>query len=169
MFPGCGCNVLLQHLQPALVWKLQRSHPQGQDVLTPWNCFPGQAHQGSPQKVWYEFYSALKYKKHRWNTFLTSVVFLCLYSALHEEFYIMFSTEKKSMLCINCFRDMPVWVRLLSLTGVGSFFFYKIVIKLFCGDFIYRESRAHCIDIETAYMQGCEKLDQAVLVRSLKS
>uniref|UniRef100_A0A8B9JXS8 RING finger protein 207 n=1 Tax=Astyanax mexicanus TaxID=7994 RepID=A0A8B9JXS8_ASTMX len=53
--------------------------------------------------------------------------------ALHEELYIMFSTEKKSMLCINCFRDMPV------------------------------ESRAHCIDIETAYMQGCEKLDQAVI------
>ncbi|XP_077168189.1 RING finger protein 207 isoform X2 [Paroedura picta] len=53
--------------------------------------------------------------------------------ALHEELYIMFSTEKKSMLCINCFRDMPV------------------------------ESRAHCIDIETAYMQGCEKLDQAVM------
>ncbi|XP_030625888.1 RING finger protein 207 [Chanos chanos] len=52
---------------------------------------------------------------------------------LHEELYIMFSTEKKSMLCINCFRDMQV------------------------------ESRAHCIDIETAYMQGCEKLDQAVL------
>ncbi|KAG7472189.1 hypothetical protein MATL_G00106190 [Megalops atlanticus] len=53
--------------------------------------------------------------------------------SLHEEFYIMFSTEKKSMLCINCFRDMQV------------------------------ESRAHCIDIETAYIQGCEKLDQAVL------
>ncbi|RXN02647.1 RING finger protein 207-like isoform X1 [Labeo rohita] len=53
--------------------------------------------------------------------------------ALHEELYIMFSTEKKSMLCINCFRDMQV------------------------------ESRAHCIDIETAYIQGCEKLDQAVL------
>lgn len=45
----------------------------------------------------------------------------------------MFSTEKKSMLCINCFRDMQ------------------------------GESRAHCIDIETAYVQGCEKLDQAVL------
>lgn len=28
----------------------------------------------------------------------------------------------------------------------------------------HRESRAHCIDIETAYVQGCEKLDQAVLV-----
>ncbi|XP_068771724.1 RING finger protein 207 isoform X2 [Struthio camelus] len=53
--------------------------------------------------------------------------------ALHEEPYIMFSTEKKSMLCINCFRDMQ------------------------------GESRAHCIDIETAYMQGCEKLDQAVM------
>ncbi|XP_053308466.1 RING finger protein 207 [Spea bombifrons] len=52
---------------------------------------------------------------------------------LHDEPYIMFSTEKKSMLCINCFRDMQV------------------------------ESRAHCIDIETAYMQGCEKLDQAVM------
>ncbi|XP_072334195.1 RING finger protein 207 isoform X4 [Scyliorhinus torazame] len=52
---------------------------------------------------------------------------------LHEEPYIMFSTEKKSMLCINCFRDMQI------------------------------ESRAHCIDIETAYMQGCEKLDQAVM------
>ncbi|XP_072521599.1 RING finger protein 207 [Salminus brasiliensis] len=52
---------------------------------------------------------------------------------LHEELYIMFSTEKKSMLCIKCFRDMPV------------------------------ESRMHCIDIETAYAQGCEILDQAVL------
>lgn len=28
------------------------------------------------------------------------------FAALHEEPYIMFSTEKKSMLCINCFRDM---------------------------------------------------------------
>uniref|UniRef100_A0A4W5MVW4 RING finger protein 207 n=1 Tax=Hucho hucho TaxID=62062 RepID=A0A4W5MVW4_9TELE len=53
--------------------------------------------------------------------------------ALHDELYIMFSTEKKSMLCINCFRDMQV------------------------------ENRAHCIDIETAYMQGCERLDQAVI------
>ncbi|XP_072210266.1 RING finger protein 207 isoform X2 [Excalfactoria chinensis] len=57
-------------------------------------------------------------------------------TALHEEPYIMFSTEKKSMLCINCFRDMQ------------------------------GESRAHCIDIETAYVQGCEKLDQAVLLRA---
>uniref|UniRef100_A0A8C9TD32 RING finger protein 207 n=1 Tax=Scleropages formosus TaxID=113540 RepID=A0A8C9TD32_SCLFO len=60
--------------------------------------------------------------------------------SLHEELYIMFSTEKKSMLCINCFRDMQV------------------------------ENRAHCIDIETAYIQGCEKLDQAVLaVKELQS
>ncbi|XP_075881208.1 RING finger protein 207 isoform X2 [Nelusetta ayraudi] len=54
--------------------------------------------------------------------------------ALHEEPYILFSTENKSLLCIKCFRDMQV------------------------------ESRTHCIDIETAYMQGCEMLDQAVLV-----
>ncbi|KAM3877740.1 LOW QUALITY PROTEIN: RING finger protein 207 [Diretmus argenteus] len=53
--------------------------------------------------------------------------------SLHEESYILFSTEKKSMLCIKCFRDMQV------------------------------ESRTHCIDIETAYVQGCEMLDQAVL------
>ncbi|NWY00514.1 RN207 protein, partial [Nothoprocta ornata] len=52
---------------------------------------------------------------------------------LHQEPYIMFSTEKKSMLCICCFRDMQ------------------------------GESRAHCIDLETAYAQGCEKLDQAVM------
>ncbi|XP_068170549.1 RING finger protein 207 isoform X2 [Antennarius striatus] len=53
---------------------------------------------------------------------------------LHEEPYILFSTENKTMLCIKCFRDMQV------------------------------ESRAHCIDIETAYVQGCEMLDHAVLV-----
>ena len=31
-------------------------------------------------------------------------------TALHGEPYIMFSMEKKIMLCINCFRDMRVWV-----------------------------------------------------------
>ncbi|XP_074531065.1 RING finger protein 207 [Halichoeres trimaculatus] len=54
--------------------------------------------------------------------------------ALHDEPHILFSKEKKSMLCIKCFRDTQV------------------------------ESRTHCIDIETAYVQGCEMLDQAVLV-----
>ncbi|XP_064610382.1 RING finger protein 207-like [Liolophura sinensis] len=52
---------------------------------------------------------------------------------LHSEPYIMFSTEKKVMLCINCFRDMKI------------------------------ESRSYCVDLETAYKQGCKKLDQAVL------
>lgn len=28
-----------------------------------------------------------------------------------------------------------------------------------------RESRAHCEDLESAYVQGCERLEQAVLVR----
>nr|XP_040060256.1 RING finger protein 207 [Gasterosteus aculeatus aculeatus] len=52
--------------------------------------------------------------------------------SLHEEPYILFSTENTSMLCIKCFRDMQV------------------------------ESRTHCIDIETAHMKGCEMLDRAV-------
>uniref|UniRef100_H2S104 RING finger protein 207 n=1 Tax=Takifugu rubripes TaxID=31033 RepID=H2S104_TAKRU len=59
---------------------------------------------------------------------------ISVFAALHEEPYILFSTENKSLLCIKCFRDMQV------------------------------ESRTHCIDIETAYVQGCEMLDQAVLV-----
>lgn len=29
-------------------------------------------------------------------------------AALHEEPYILFSTENKSLLCIKCFRDMQV-------------------------------------------------------------
>ncbi|KAL3862088.1 hypothetical protein ACJMK2_008082 [Sinanodonta woodiana] len=51
---------------------------------------------------------------------------------VHGEPYILFSTEKKLMLCINCFRDMKV------------------------------ESRSHCVDLETAYKQGCQKLDHAM-------
>ncbi|KAK3591037.1 hypothetical protein CHS0354_026051 [Potamilus streckersoni] len=51
---------------------------------------------------------------------------------VHGEPYILFSTEKKVMLCINCFRDMKV------------------------------ESRSHCVDLETAYKQGCQKLDHAM-------
>ncbi|XP_037303857.2 RING finger protein 207 [Pungitius pungitius] len=53
--------------------------------------------------------------------------------SVHEEPYILFSTESTSMLCIKCFRDMQV------------------------------ESRTHCIDIETAHAKGCEMLDRAVL------
>ncbi|ESO98529.1 hypothetical protein LOTGIDRAFT_142801 [Lottia gigantea] len=52
--------------------------------------------------------------------------------SLHGEPYIMFSSEKKIMLCIKCFRDMRV------------------------------ESRTHCVDMETAYNQSCKKLDQSV-------
>ncbi|XP_019515933.1 PREDICTED: RING finger protein 207 isoform X2 [Hipposideros armiger] len=59
---------------------------------------------------------------------------------LHAEPYIMFSTEKKSLLCICCFRDMQ------------------------------GESRAHCVDLESAYVQGCERLEQAVLdVKALQT
>ncbi|KAM8792233.1 RING finger protein 207 isoform 1-T1 [Rhynchonycteris naso] len=58
----------------------------------------------------------------------------------HAEPYIMFSTDKKSLLCICCFRDMQ------------------------------GESRAHCVDLESAYVQGCERLEQAVLaVKALQT
>ncbi|ETE57660.1 RING finger protein, partial [Ophiophagus hannah] len=39
---------------------------------------------------------------------------------LHEELYIMFSTEKKSMLCINCFRDMPVELLKAAVSHVAA-------------------------------------------------
>ncbi|CAL1531172.1 unnamed protein product [Lymnaea stagnalis] len=52
--------------------------------------------------------------------------------SLYEESYIMFSAEKKIMLCINCFRDMRI------------------------------ESRGHCLDLETAYTQSFKKLDLRV-------
>ncbi|XP_057410988.1 RING finger protein 207 isoform X2 [Balaenoptera acutorostrata] len=59
---------------------------------------------------------------------------------LHAEPYIMFSTDKKSLLCIRCFRDMQ------------------------------GESRAHCVDLESAYVQGCERLQQAMLaVKALQT
>ncbi|KAH0505074.1 RING finger protein 207 [Microtus ochrogaster] len=59
---------------------------------------------------------------------------------LHSEPYIMFSTDKNSLLCIRCFRDMQ------------------------------GESRAHCVDLESAYVQGCERLEQAVLaVKALQT
>ncbi|XP_038967458.1 RING finger protein 207 isoform X2 [Rattus norvegicus] len=59
---------------------------------------------------------------------------------LHSEPYIVFSTDKKSLLCIRCFRDMQ------------------------------GESRAHCVDLESAYVQGCERLEQAVLaVKALQT
>lgn len=31
---------------------------------------------------------------------------------------------------------------------------------------IYRESRSHCMDLETAYTQGCKKLDQSMQVNA---
>ncbi|XP_048747686.2 RING finger protein 207-like [Ostrea edulis] len=59
---------------------------------------------------------------------------------IHREPYILFSTEKKTMLCINCFRDMKI------------------------------ESRSHCMDMETAYAQGCKKLDQTMqAIRELQN
>ncbi|XP_004863987.1 LOW QUALITY PROTEIN: RING finger protein 207 [Heterocephalus glaber] len=51
---------------------------------------------------------------------------------LHAEPYILFSTDTKSLLCIRCFRDLQ-------------------------GD-----AWAHCVDLESAYVQGFERLEQAM-------
>lgn len=71
----------------------------------------------------------------------------------------MFSTDKKSLLCIRCFRDMQGWVvgARREWAGRGWSGSYKLPLG--------RESRAHCVDLESAYVQGCERLEQAVLVR----
>lgn len=43
-----------------------------------------------------------------------------LSAALHAEPYIMFSTDKKSLLCIRCFRDMQGWVEAAASEGAGG-------------------------------------------------
>ncbi|OXA58597.1 hypothetical protein Fcan01_07864 [Folsomia candida] len=53
--------------------------------------------------------------------------------SVHGEQFIMFSNLQKTMLCINCYRDTAM------------------------------EGRLHCVDLETAYSQGCKKLDRAVM------
>lgn len=72
----------------------------------------------------------------------------------------MFSTDKKSLLCIRCFRDMQGWVEGAGREWVGCGWSGSYWVPL------DRESRAHCVDLESAYVQGCERLEQAVLVRA---
>lgn len=73
----------------------------------------------------------------------------------------MFSTEKKSLLCIRCFRDMQGWV-VEGARGEGVEGEWSPAHPWAPR----RESRAHCVDLESAYVQGCERLEQAVLVSS---
>ncbi|XP_064111901.1 RING finger protein 207-like isoform X1 [Macrobrachium nipponense] len=54
--------------------------------------------------------------------------------AVHGEPQIMFSTTKRTMLCINCFRESSL------------------------------DARLYCVDLDTAYSQGCKKLDRAVML-----
>ena len=81
-------------------------------------------------------------------------------TALHTEPYIMFSTDKKSLLCIRCFRDMQGWVEGAGGQGAGE----SGALSGAHPRGPRRESRAHCVDLESAYVQGCERLQQAVLV-----
>ncbi|XP_069400926.1 RING finger protein 207 isoform X7 [Ovis canadensis] len=75
-----------------------------------------------------------------WGRALAGALTAAPAAALHSEPYVLFSTDKKSLLCIRCFRDMQ------------------------------GESRVHCVDLESAYVQGCERLQQAVLeVKALQT
>ncbi|KAK1340557.1 hypothetical protein QTO34_019127 [Cnephaeus nilssonii] len=105
-------HVLLQHVRAAAVCALPRGDAPGPHVRAPHDIVAlGQRSRDVLQKC-----------------------------ALHAEPYIMFSTDKKSLLCIRCFRDLQ------------------------------GESRAHCVDLESAYVQGCERLEQAVLaVKALQT
>ena len=53
---------------------------------------------------------------------------------LHGETLSMFCTLKKSLLCVKCFRELPL------------------------------DGRMHCVDLETAYNHGAKKLDKALTV-----
>ena len=53
---------------------------------------------------------------------------------VHGETYSMFCTSKKSLMCVKCFRELPL------------------------------DSRMHCVDLETAYNHGAKKLDKALTV-----
>lgn len=45
-----------------------------------------------------------------WGRALAGALTAALAAALHSEPYVLFSTDKKSLLCIRCFRDMQGWV-----------------------------------------------------------
>ena len=93
-----------------------------------------------------------------WGRALAGALTAAPAAALHAEPYVLFSTDKKSLLCIRCFRDMQGWVEGSGGQGLASV--------------PERDSRAgslqgeprHCVDLESAYVQGCERLQQAVLV-----
>ncbi|XP_037076108.1 RING finger protein 207-like [Pollicipes pollicipes] len=56
----------------------------------------------------------------------------CKQCAVHNEPHIMFSTDKKELLCINCFREYSA------------------------------ESKLHCVDLDTAYSDSVRRLERTV-------
>jgi len=96
------------------------------------------AHGTNMSILWHIFLSLWHILFHFFYAFLKNAfVFIVIQCAVHGEQYIMFSNTQKTMLCVNCFRDTPA------------------------------EARLHCVDIDTAYSQGCKKLDRAVMVSVL--
>ena len=65
---------------------------------------------------------------------LAYLLSLSLQCRVHGETYSMFCTSKKSLMCVKCFRELPL------------------------------DSRMHCVDLETAYNHGAKKLDKALTV-----
>ncbi|XP_037076102.1 RING finger protein 207-like [Pollicipes pollicipes] len=60
--------------------------------------------------------------------------------AVHNEPHIMFSTDKKELLCINCFREYSA------------------------------ESKLHCVDLDTAYSDSVRRLERTVVsIRELQN
>uniref|UniRef100_A0A2K5V1Q7 RING finger protein 207 n=1 Tax=Macaca fascicularis TaxID=9541 RepID=A0A2K5V1Q7_MACFA len=82
---------------------------------------------------------------------------------LHAEPYLLFSTDKKLLLCIRCFRDMQGCVA--GTRGGGGWGRPERASPA-----ASRRRAGHCVDLESAYVQGCERLEQAVLaVKALQT
>lgn len=55
-----------------------------------------------------------------WGRALAGALTAAPAAALHAEPYVLFSTDKKSLLCIRCFRDMQGWVEGAGGEGLAS-------------------------------------------------
>ena len=55
-----------------------------------------------------------------WGRALAGALTAAPAAALHAEPYVLFSTDKKSLLCIRCFRDMQGWVEGAGGQGLAS-------------------------------------------------
>lgn len=102
-----------------------------------WDCQQWPKAREQLRQAAHDACSSLESQLRPWLKRACRAFLLCQQCAVHGEQFIMFSNSQKNMLCVNCFRDTP------------------------------QEARLHCVDIDSAYTQGCKKLDRAVLVSTL--